>query len=80
MPSKHKHKEYIISGEGEPKEIHGILNIESNVYALVQWGSAGKVYLPYDFIRDKYPGLLIKHYMEKSRFRRHGPKTDSQSK
>lgn len=56
---------------GEPTDIIGLIKIRGEDYVLVQWGQIGKVYIPYQFMRDNFGELVLDYYQTRSRFKRY---------
>lgn len=60
-------KNYNITPDG----MIGLLKIDSEDYALVKWQNPGRqAYVPYEYMKRKYPGMVMKFLTKKVSFKR----------
>lgn len=59
---------------GQPEQVLGLLKINEQSHVLVRW-THGDAYVPYDFLKKKFPMLLLDYFQARSEFRRKGPTT-----
>lgn len=60
--------------KGEPESVLGLIKIKGGDYALVQWTTDKKFYVPYVFMKKNYPLLLLEFYSSKVNFKLIAPK------
>lgn len=46
----------------EPNDVKTLLKIDGRDYALVEWGTMGLCYVPYEWIKKNYPSMLMRFF------------------